>query len=546
MLRLFFYLILLSSPTLADTLSSSIDRSETSVNGFLEYSVTYDGDKTLNINDVAIGLVKDFTIIGQRRSQEVVFKNASRNISTKITFTLQPKKMGIFNIPSFNFAGMSTAPLSLKVGKAEAPKNTQSLGNAKPVFVEVALDNPTPMVNSQTIMSIKIYDTLGISRGVLVMPKLPDMISKPFEAKNNYTENKGGVNYRVQEQKVALFPLKSGDYQIAPITLKAEVPLQQRPSFTADPADPFADISNSILGSLQLLGTGRKVSIASNTTKLTTSPSPEIAKNMPSWFTAKEVKIKDNLVEKTTFKLGESITRKIDIDVVGNYAAAIPDIKPSEIENVKQYAADGEKNESFDGANMVATKTQTFILLPQKAQNITLPEINLSWFSTLSGKVEVATLPARQILVGSTQKINDDGSPRLTSTSTSRLPRLVWIIVAIFISLVSALFIQIYIIKKEPKSGAQDALDPQNLAKEIVKVFNKSFPENTVFSILEVANFLDNPEFSQEMQKINRIIYAESEETYDTQAILENLKSLIATKKHTSTSNPLPGLYDHE
>jgi hypothetical protein len=60
---------------------------------------------------------------------------------------------------------------------------------------------------------------------------------------------------------------------------------------------------------------------------------------------------------------------------------------------------------------LVSQKTQNFAIVPSKPGTFTLPELNVTWFNTVTNKVQLATLPPQTITV----ELSDDALANIAS-----------------------------------------------------------------------------------------------------------------------------------
>ncbi|MCK4707956.1 MAG: protein BatD, partial [Gammaproteobacteria bacterium] len=273
--------------------------------------------------------------------------------------------------------------LNIKIHKSSATNSAAD----KNLFLETELDQQTAYVQAQLIYTVRLYRSIDIQNASLTEPELSDadaIVEKLGEDKR-YQTTRNGVRFIVIERRYAIFPQQSGNLSIQPVQFNGQIVSQRRSFFDIT---PFNNITKRI---------------QSKQIDITVKPVPNIFKNK-NWLPSSELKLVDEWPENTVFKVGEPVTRTISLLATGLTAAQLPVISNQEIENIKQYPDQPTLNNQTDKNGIIGIRQEKIAFIPTLAGKITLPEINIPWWNTRSGKLEYARIETKTIDVkGSTQ-----------------------------------------------------------------------------------------------------------------------------------------------
>ena len=202
---------------------------------------------------------------------------------------------------------------------------------------------------------------------------------EPLGDERQYQTRIADRSYLVLEKQYALFPQQSGRLGIAPVM--AEVRLPSGSSF-----DPFR--------------TGGKIHrLRSQQLFVDVKPIPaEFAG--PDWLPANKVELREQWQgDINSLVAGEPVTRSLILSADGLTSAQLPELKLGQVDGIKQYP-DQPVLENSRGSNGINGKReQKVALIPGAEGRYLLPEIRLPWWNLQTGKLETATIPAREIIV---------------------------------------------------------------------------------------------------------------------------------------------------
>lgn len=342
----------------------------------------------------------DFDVLGTAQSRQTQIINGARSDTLQWTVTLSPKSLGTLVIPSLNAGAASSEPLEIAVLNAsEMPVVT--VPGAPEISVSLAGGNH--YVQQEIPLTVRITAGPNVQSAQLVLPQSPDFtLTQVGQDKTSRTNTPQGP-FTVTERSFMLRPQTDGPLTIPPIVLKAVL---------ADPnaRSPFGNshfdrmFSNSPFGAggndpfAAMFNRGQEVISRAAAITLDVLPDPS---GGAGWFLpAKDVQLSASWEPETpTFRAGEAVTRKIQLLALGASDVQLPDLNVPQGEGARVYL-DGSNARTADTANGTAALREfTYSVVPSYGGDITLPEVTLQWFNTLTETTQTATLAAETITV---------------------------------------------------------------------------------------------------------------------------------------------------
>jgi len=352
-------------------------------------TITRDESVTLEITAIGMdeeldltSLNKDFEVVGRSSSREIrsIMEAGSGLRTTSIvTWALElvPREIGIFTVPPVRVGNVSSQAHSLTVN--ELPTGAQ-----RDIFVEAAVDNETPWVQSQVLMTIKVFQSIEIVGGGLGTPAAENLLVERLGDDVLSNEIRDGKEYTVLTRRFALFPQKSGELILDPIPLNISVP--------ADPSRVRGFFSPT-----------RKLTRRTDSIALNVKPRPN--SGTAWWLPAKAVQLDGQWVgDVSTATVDQPLTRTVVLRASGVTDSQLPDINIPAIEGASLYAEEPERKLGANQQGVVSELTINWAVIPQRAGELLLPAISIDWFNTSTGSVETAVLAAEKITVGAARR----------------------------------------------------------------------------------------------------------------------------------------------
>jgi hypothetical protein len=317
-----------------------------------------------------------FSLDADRRSSGISIINGEYQRSVKWGLKLMAKQVGEFTVPAIRFGNESSKPFQVTV----KPSSMASVPHDR-LVLELLADKSEVFVQGQVILTLRLLSATDISAyqfGDISLQNL-DAVIEPLGDERQYQTRIADRSYLVLEQQFALFPQQSGRLTVAPA--RAEVRLPSKSSF-----DPFR--------------TGGEIrQLRSQSLFVDVAPVPAEFKG-PYWLPADKVELREEWQgDLTALVAGEPVTRSLSLLAEGLTAAQLPELELIPIAGIKQYPDQAELENRRSGKGVTGERVQKVALIPGTAGRYLVPAINLPWWNLQSGKMEIATIPEREIIV---------------------------------------------------------------------------------------------------------------------------------------------------
>lgn len=381
--------------------SATVDKNPAMLNESILLTVIADDDVGRNALDTS-ALLTDF-IVGQTSvSSQTSMVNFKTTRTTQWQVILIARNVGEFTIPALTINQVSSAPIALSV--VEASSNNDSM--QADIFITSELSTDTVYVQQLLTLSLKLHFSVELKSGNLTEPSFEGASIEKIGQDKQTDSIINGKRYRVIEQTYAITPEQSGEFTLPAPLFSGEVlqASKRRSSFLS-----FAQTKPvSILGEeLQLSVLPIPANYPSNSQWLPT----EILTLHQEWQSAGE-----------DFVVGEPITRTITLTAAGLSKAQLPKFEMKSSQGLKIYPDQAELHSNLSSERLVSQKVQNFAIVPSYPGDFVLPKMQVTWFNTVTNKIEQATLPAQTISVKAAE-----GNTSLTETTNQKTPEQVTI-----------------------------------------------------------------------------------------------------------------------
>lgn len=365
-------------------LVASLDRQQISLDDSVQLQLRYQG--TAQEQPDFSALTADFDIISRSQRTVMNWRNGQQQQSVSWVLLLSPKRSGELQIPALQLQGESSAPLTLSVApRGEQQESADPAANAEPPLFMLADINPTSgFEQSELRYRLRIFSVLNIREGNLSQPEVDGLQLSPDGDEKRYNEQRNGREYQVIERSYRVVAQRSGELQIPEVTLDARVSNEQ----------------GSYRSAMDLLfDAGRVMRVRSNPVTVNIKPRPAAVKG---WFLpATAVNLSQRWQpQPPQFEVGKAISRIIRLEAQGATPTQLPQLKLSDIPDVRQYLEQVDRRSETSAANgAVAVLEQTVSLIPLQPGPLTLPELRVEWWDITSDSAQVAVLPAMTVQV---------------------------------------------------------------------------------------------------------------------------------------------------
>ncbi len=403
-------LLSLSLALPAADIRASLDRNPVHLGETFTLSFTASGD--VDGDPDFSPLEKLFNILGRNRSSEFSVTNGKMQRSITWSLTLTSRATGTFTIPKIAFGRDHSRPTLITVLE---PRTATDVDDDQDVLLETEISDAAPYVQAQTTLTVRVLHAVGISNARLSDVKVSngDAVIVRLGEDRVYETRRGRRSYQVIERHYALFPQQSGALTVEPLHLQA---------YKSQPSR-----KGSLFDDLFQRRMGARIELASRPIELAVKAIPS---SYPAgqWLPAQGLELRQRWsTEPPRFRLGEPLTRTLQLSVKGQTSAQLPILGGKPGPDWKVYPDQPAVKQQADGDLIVSERTEKLALIPTRAGKLMLPGITLHWWNTRSDRLETASIPAREVTVlPATPQAPPATSPQTRpaiATSTPAAPR---------------------------------------------------------------------------------------------------------------------------
>ncbi len=362
-------------------------------------------------------LQKDFEVFGTSQSSQIQIVNGVRSQSKKWVITLSPKQTGTLNIPAITLGTSSSQAIAIEVVSGDTVADTHQ----GKITVTAKIDDATHYQFQEIPLTVRIETSEPLLEAELIPPTSADIELSQTGSDNNTQMVKGGQQISVIERQYLLRPQKTGEIKLPAFVLRGYLQGKRR--------DPFADFGgfrdfqdfDRFFDSP--FGGSRGESFVAKSKPLTIKVEATPNTQAGEWFLpAKSVELHAQWQPaKPTFKVGEAVTRKIALLALGATPEQLPKLTLGDIEGAKLYIDSDQTASRETAQGTKALREISVSIVPTRAGEVTLPEIQVKWLNTQTNKQEMAILPAQTITVqGAPNAMPADHTSELTAQSTTQ------------------------------------------------------------------------------------------------------------------------------
>lgn len=381
-----------------------------------QMQIIFSDDKPIKALPDLSSLNQNFMVRGQSQSSNVSIVNGVASQHYQVSLSVFPKSAGTFEIGPFDVNQTQIPAQTVVVGKgapaalSPAPavglNNGMNLNGGQPlnaaenpqgqgIFQLTSQIEPQEMyIGESALYTVRMEENIGITQAQIIVPEVQNA------SLTQYGEDKIGRStaqnqaVRVLERSFTFTPKQAGEYALEPAQVIAMIPDRSHksvrrgfPDFFGQ--DPFFEMA---VGLPQ-----KEIYQQSEPIRITVLDKPADWKGW--WLPAREVRLTDEYIEKGTLKAGTPIERKVRLQALGVEGHQLPLLTQASADNLKAYANPDQRGEIALTDGLWGYEEITFVLVPLKEGEITVPEIKVAWFNTRSKQKEVAVLPARTFYV---------------------------------------------------------------------------------------------------------------------------------------------------
>jgi tetratricopeptide (TPR) repeat protein len=389
----------LGTTAVAAELTARVDRDHLSVGETLQLVVELHSDEGgLRTPDLDFDFGGDFDVVGRATGHNMQWINGRTSVTTNVTYRLRPTRAGNLTIPglSLTYRGdrLTTAPITVTVGDVPRPPSEPTPGTvtnpdeSEPLFLLMSLSKESAMVGEPLTATLYVYTRLDLRDiDFVTPPDFPGFWVDDLASPRNIRLQRavwGGVPYnRALLLSRLITPNAAGT-----ITIPATVmDVTYRPPRRARSSDPFA----------RLFTRPAVKRIASEPVTVTVRPLPEAGK--PPGFSGAVGRFQLNAaLDRDSSVVNEPVKLVLTVQGTGNFRGlsapllSLPDgLGAFDTQEECDLAPSPEGNRG--------SCTYTYLVVPRRAGDFTLPAMELWYFEPASGRYRRLATPSYTLVV---------------------------------------------------------------------------------------------------------------------------------------------------
>ena len=373
-------------------LQAVVDRSVVQENESFTYLLRAQGS-TREEPDLS-PLAADFDILQRSRNTSIQMTGGQTIQTTEWNLQLMPREPGSFTLPPIILAGSLSNPVEIEVTPAP---DTAAAGD---IFIEVTATPSDPYVQSQVIYTMTLYRGVSTGRSSLTLPEVSggEAIIEKLGQDREFQTVFEGRSFIALERRYAIFPQASGPVTIDPVTFEAVV---------VSPSG-FSNVQRYRSDAVEL------------SVRSAVPPPPAFAD--AAWLPAQSLSI-DERWSSTVDELTSGVpqTRTLTIDALGVLETQLPDLEIPQSDDIRQYGDQPEMVREPEQDGLRSQRIERFAVLAQSPGTHVLPEVELPWFDVANESWQVASVPARSLVVlPGTDPVALTSEPVVTEAEQSR------------------------------------------------------------------------------------------------------------------------------
>jgi len=209
----------------------------------------------------------------------------------------------------------------------------------------------------------------------ITIPEVPGLVILQTEQfASNASENRDGVSWVVQRWTLDVFPQRAGDFTIPPVQAQVKV---------------NADESDAIEGALYTLPIHFSTAV------------PEALANVEHWVAAPAFEVRqgfDRPLE--ALEVGDAFELEVVFEAEDVMAMMLPTVTPEKLPGLAAYPSPPVLNNSNNRGQARASRTQRISYVVEAQGQYLLPARDYFWWNTGSNQLQLLSLPATEITVG--------------------------------------------------------------------------------------------------------------------------------------------------
>jgi hypothetical protein len=369
----FFYSQLLSA---APQVLTSVSHNQVSLGDIFLLNINIDDSDSDYQLDTRT-LEKEFNVFRPSKSQRTEYINGNFTQKTQWQIRLQAKRTGELSIPVLKIGPLNTQAIQISVTPA-SEQATKTADNQ--VFMENSINKSSFYIGQPLLFTTRLYIAPEAGNLQLSGPKLKGADIEVYGQDKNGEAIRNGIRYKTITRQFQITTDKAGYFMInSPLlsgSLRKVVNLSNRQN-------------QVVVVPLNVRGDSLQIQVKDKPTDY-----------QGEWLVSEDVRLLENTsLTQQKFHLGDPITRSITLQIASINKDKLPTLSFNYPKGLRFYPDQDEIKEGQENGLLYSQRILRHAIIPDQAGELTLPEIKIPWWNSLTDKQEYAVLPAQTLTI---------------------------------------------------------------------------------------------------------------------------------------------------
>lgn len=506
-----------------------------------------------------------FNVTSTSVSNQTYIINGQINNEVTWQFSLLPLQKGKLIIGPISVGKDKTNALEITVtdeplryvkNKNEEYQTSEPLYQLK---TEVVGAQKTPFIQEQINYAVRFIDGGEVQIESLSFEETDDFIILETQKPTVQRTSEGK---RLTTFFYALFAQKSGELTLPKAHLQGFV--------YAKPNNADSFFQNGFFGMHipSFFGVNEPLSIASETQKINILPVPQ--EYMSGWWVpAKDVSLQAHFTNITTpVRVGDVLKREIELKAVGLTSKQLPEIETFVNKDLKKYGEQPQGETVVKNSEVIGNMVISDVYIPQKAGQITFPEMKIDWYDVKTGQIKQAALKEETIVVYPNENLKTtDDAPQeqmldkkdktdlANDKQKTALNQYLFVLAAFVCGMLFCYFMlkpKKRSVKKEKVISERDIFNKSGkknfklLRDNLILWAQTHYPDKQISNLQDVSRIFNDEELTKAIDNLCDALYSEHKENSFNIKLFRKIFKKTIKQKHKSEKNshtPIPPLY---
>ncbi|RDX38456.1 protein BatD [Kangiella sp. HD9-110m-PIT-SAG07] len=374
---LLIMLLLAVAPAASAKITLSLDRTDIHENETFHLRVQVEEVNTLNAGANMDFIPEEITVRSRQEYNSSIVVNGQYNTQMGWDFELLANSPGTYTIPALSIGNERSEAFTIRIFPEQDDIGDSSNAQIK---LRAKLSKEEVYVQQQLIFTVRIYRSV-VARNQKITPvRVTNALVEQLGDNKTFDVVKDGNNFRVVEQRYAIFPQQSGEMTIEPITYSATVLEENQ--------------GRSPWQRSQL----KPINLSTQKYRINVKPKPQNAAE--PWLPATKLQLEAEWQPKNqTFRVGDPAHLDFIIKGTGLLKTQLPTVAFPDQKGITIYRDTPQYRQRINRFGVNSYHFEKIAIIPSEPGSITIPEVKIPWWNVETDQQEFATLPSRTIRV---------------------------------------------------------------------------------------------------------------------------------------------------